>query len=91
MLAHAVLVWCGVRATGLTTGQPTTGQVQVKCRTSAGQVQDNYRTTTGHCSTVKPALRTRLRRLSCPSSDELLLSYDSVVLCPWFCSVVVSK
>ena len=42
MLAHAVLVWCGVRATEL-----TTGQVQDKCRTSTGQVQDNYRTTTG--------------------------------------------
>ena len=71
MLAHAVLVWCGVRATGLTTGQQTTGQVKDKCRTSTGQVQDNYvqdnyRTTTRHCPTVKPALRTRLRTLSCP-------------------------
>ena len=49
MLAHAVLVWCGVGATGLTTGQPTTGQVQDKCaqdkcRTTTGQLQDNYRT-----------------------------------------------
>ena len=72
MLAHAVLVWCGVRATGLTTGQPTTGQDrhQDKYRTSTGQLQDNYRTTTGHCPTVKPALRTRLRTLSCPPSGS---------------------
>ena len=64
MLAHAVLVWRGVRATGLTIGQPTTGQVQDKYRTSTGQLQlqDNYRTNAGHCPTVKPALRT----LSCP-------------------------
>ena len=63
LLAHVVLVWCGVRATGL-----TTGQVQDKYRTSAGQLQDKYRTTTGHCPTVKPVLRTRLRTLSCPPS-----------------------
>ena len=42
LLAHVVLVWCGVRATGLII---TTGQAQDKhrtsmdkCRTSTGQV-----------------------------------------------------
>ena len=33
LLAHVVLVWCGVRATGL-----TIGQAQGKYRTSIGQV-----------------------------------------------------
>ena len=62
MLAHAVLVWCGVRATGLTNRttdyRTSTGQVQDKYKTSAGSrtiagqlqdnyVQDNYRTTIG--------------------------------------------
>ena len=42
LLAHVVLVWCGVRATGL-----TIGQAQDKYRTSIGQVWDKYRTTTG--------------------------------------------
>ena len=42
LLAHVVLVWCGVRATGL-----TTGQAQDKYRTSVGQVQDKYRTSIG--------------------------------------------
>ena len=85
MLAHAVLVlWCGVRATGLTTGQPTTGQVQDKYRTSAGQLQDNYRTNTGHCPTAKPALRTRLmlRTLSCSPSDLFkALDVQAIITC----------
>ena len=42
MLAHAVLAWCGVRTTGLTTGQ----------------LQDNYRTTTGQLqdTVLQPSL-----------------------------------
>ena len=51
LLAHVVLVWCGLRATGLTTGQVqdkcTAGQVQDKYRTSVGQIQDKYRTSIG--------------------------------------------
>ena len=75
LLAHAVLVWCGVRATGL-----TTGQVQDKCRTTTGRLQDNYRTTTGHCPTAKPAPRTRLRTLSYPASDLIKRNWSLTYL-----------
>ena len=65
------VVWCeGNRVNHRTTMRTT------DYRTSTGQVQDNYRRTTGHCPTVKPALRTRLRTLSRPPLSNWQWSRD---------------